>query len=129
MTGPRVGVLAVMLAVMLATLAGGWLWGAAGRADLERALRSARVQGDLLEARAALLAARVNLCDADFQGVSRHLESARAFVALADARPQTAEVAMELRRLDLAGFRLEIDQARRLAAVLARGAGASAPLQ
>jgi hypothetical protein len=115
-----------MLAALLVTLFGGWLWGASGRADLVGALRTAEVHNDLLEARASLLGARVNLCDADFSEVSRHLEAARVFVRRAGERVRTPEVEAELRRLDLAGVRTEIDEARRLAATLARGAGGAA---
>jgi hypothetical protein len=112
-----------MLAALLVTLFGGWLWGASGRADLVRALRTAEVHNDLLEARASLLGARVNLCDADFGEVSRHLEIARVFVGRAGARMRTPEVEAELRRLDLAGVRAGIDEARALTATLVRGAG------
>ena len=111
-----------MLAALLVTLFGGWLWGASGRADLVRALRTAEVHNDLLEARAALLGARVNLCDADFGGVRQHLEIARDFVGRAGARFRTPDVEAELRRLDLAGVHAEIDDARRLAATMPRGA-------
>lgn len=116
-----------MLAALLATLFGGWLCGASGRADLVRALRTAEVHNDLLEARASLLGARVNLCDADFGEVSRQLEIARAFVGRAGGRVRTPEVDAELQRLDLAGVRTEIDRAQRLAATLiVRGAASAA---
>ena len=118
-----------VMAVVLAALVGGWLFGASGKGELVRALRTAEVQNDLLEARASLLGARVNLCDADFHGMSRHLETARAFVARAGERLQTPDQAAERRRLDVAGMSADIDEARRLAATLTRGTGGMAPLQ
>ena len=125
MTAKHLGFAAALPIVLL----GGWLWGASGRADLVRALRSAEVHNDLLEARASLLGARVNLCDADFGGVSRHLEIARAFVGRAGARRRTPEVDAELQQVDLAGVCTEIDQAQRLATTLARGIPGAARLQ
>ncbi len=71
----RVGV----VVALLVALAGGWLWGASGRAELVRARRAAEVRNDLLEARISLLGARVNLYDADFAEVNRQLERAREF--------------------------------------------------
>ena len=117
----RVGV----AAALLVTLLGGWLWGASGRSELDRALRAAELHNNLLEARASLLGARVNLCDADFGGMSRELENARAFIGRADVRLGTPGVNGELRRLDLAGFGADIDEAQRLAASLTPGAGAT----
>ena len=120
----RLGLAAALLVMLL----GGWLWGASGRAELVRALRFAEVQNDVLEARASLLDARVNLCDGDVAGVWRHLEVARAFVGRAGARPRTPEVEAELRRVDLAGVDTDINRAQRLATALARGAtGAARP--
>jgi hypothetical protein len=124
-TAKHLGFVAALPIVLL----GGWLWGASDRADLARALRSAEVHNDLLEARASLLGARVNLCDADFGGVSRHLEIARAFVGRAGARRRTPEVDAELQQVDLAGVRTEIEQAQRLVTTLARGIPSAARLQ
>lgn len=85
----RVGASAALLAGIL----GGWLWGASGRGDLARALRTAELcngllaaRSDLIEARAAVLGARVSLCDADYDGMSRQLENARTFVGRAGRR-------------------------------------------
>ena len=118
----RLGLAAALLVMLL----GGWLWGASGRAELVRALRSAEVQNDFLEARASLLGARVNLCDGDVAGVRRQLELARGFVGRADARFRTPEVDAELRRVDLAGVDTDIDRAQRLATALVRGASGAA---
>lgn len=117
----RVGVLAMVLVALL----GGWLWGASGRWELVRALRAAELRTDLLEARGALLGARVNLCNADFGEMSRQLENARGAVGRAGARLGTPGLNDKPQPLDLAGFGAEIDEAQRLVAKLAPGAGTS----
>ena len=115
---PRRGALAItgarasaVAAVLLATLLGGWLWGASGRSDLVRALRTAESRRNLLEARASVLGARVSLCDADLDGVSRQLEDARAFVGASLSGPRADP---EMLR-DLAGLLSGIGNAQRLA--------------
>ncbi len=108
---------------LLVTLLGGWLWGASGRWELIRALRAAELHNNLAEARASLLGARVNFCDADFGEMSRQLENARGFVWRAGARLGTPGLNDEpQQRLDLAGFGAEIDEAKRLATKLTPGA-------
>ena len=66
-----------VVAALLAALFVGRLWGVSGRWELDRALQAAAVRGDLLEAHAALLGARVSLCNADFGDVSQRLDDAR----------------------------------------------------
>jgi hypothetical protein len=110
---------------LLVTLVGGWLWGASGRWDRDRALQAAELRNDLLEARAALLGARVYLCDADFEGMSRQLESARKFVGNAGARIGTTAPVAQPPGLDLAGFGADLDEAQRLVAKLNPGARAA----
>ena len=120
---PR-GILKTRLAVvaaLLVTLFVGRLWGGSGKWELERALQAAAVRGDLLEAHAALLGARVSLCNADIGEVSQRLDSARVFVGRAGARLGDAGVNDGLLRLDLAGFRAGVDDAQQLAARLTRG--------
>ena len=108
-------------AALLVTLLGGWLWGASGRQDLARSLRSAQVHVDLLEARAALLGARVNLCEADFAGMSRQLEAARQFVGRAGARLGMPDPGGEPGHGLLREVVAEIDEAQRLAARIGPG--------
>lgn len=114
-----------LLAALLAALLGGWLLGASGKWQLDGALRAAELQNDLLEARASLLGARVNLCEADFGEMSRQLENARGFVGRAGTRLGPFRVEDAPQRLDLAGFGAEIDEAQRLAATLDSGARAA----
>lgn len=117
----RVGVLVALLVALL----GGWLWGASGRSDLDRALQAAELRNDLLEARSALLAAHVALSDADLLEMNRHLENARTLAGRAGVRLDNLGWKDEAQRLDLAGFGAEIDAARRLGTRLARGNTAS----
>ena len=49
---PAIGV------ALLVALGAGWVWGASGRSDLNRALRIAELRDGLLEGRAAVLDAR-----------------------------------------------------------------------
>ena len=83
-----------VVAALLATLFVGRLWGGAGRWELDRALQAAAVRGDLLEAHAALLGARVSLCNADFGDVSQRLDDAQVFVGRAGTRLGDAGVMM-----------------------------------
>ena len=115
-----------LLAALLVTLFVGRLWGVSGRWELERALRAAAVRADLLEAHASLLAAQASLCSADLGEVSRRLENARGFVGRAGARIGDTGLDDEPLRRELADFGAGIDEARRLASKLTRGAdGAS----
>jgi hypothetical protein len=113
----RVGV----FVALLVTLLGGWLWGASGRSELVRALQAADLRNDLLEAHASLLGARVNLCDVDFGALDRQLENARGSLGRASVRAGTPGQDDERQRLNLPGFGAEIDEARRLAAMLSSG--------
>ena len=111
-----------VVAALLVTLFVGRLWGASGRWEFARALRAAAVRGDLLEARASLLGARVSLCNADLGEMSQHLEDSRRFVGRAGTRLASAGLKNELLRLEFAAFSAEIDDAQASAARLARGA-------
>jgi hypothetical protein len=115
---------------LLAGILGGWLWGASGRGELARALRTAELRNeviearsDLIQARAAVLGARVNLCEANYAGMGRQLETARTLVASADARLNTLGASDEPRRPDLGGFNEGLDQAQYLATSLASSPG------
>ena len=110
----RVGLLVALLAV----LGAGWLWGASGRWDADRALRAAELQNDVLEARASLLRARVSLYEADFVDTMRQLECARTLVERAGTRLGAAQGHAGPSPLDLEAFGSEIDTAKRLVATL-----------
>src|SRR6266852_3528843 len=67
--------LGVVAAVLIAVLAG-YLWGSAGRRTAEREVQGVTLRIDLIEARGALLAARVDLYNVNFGNASRHLQEA-----------------------------------------------------
>jgi hypothetical protein len=109
--------LGVSTALLIALL-GGWLWGASGRWELDRALQVAQLRNDLIEAHASLLGARVDLCAADFVGARRHLASARAFIGRAGARRSPEGLSEAPQPRDPWGVGVELDQAQQLAARL-----------
>lgn len=87
--------------------------------EANRALRAALVQNDLLEARASLLHARVSLYEGELIDVTRHLEEARTFVQRAAPRFGATGARGASRPLDLDAAALQVDEAKRLVAVLA----------
>jgi hypothetical protein len=113
-------------AALLGTLLVGWLWGASGRWELDRALQAAAVRGDLLEAHVSLLGAHIGLCNADVGETIQRLEHARGFARRAGTRFGDAGLNDEFPRLDLAAFDAGIDEAMQLAARLAGGANRAA---
>ena len=122
-TKPVLGVLAALLIALL----GGWLWGAPGNQDLERALRASELRDDLLEAHAAVLGARVDLYEGNLPSASRRLEHARGLLRRAEERGQRLGWRDEVKRLDLARFESDIDRAQRLLGRLDLGANSLVP--
>lgn len=117
---------------LLAGILGGWFWGASGKSELARALRTAEARNELIEARsdlvrarAAVLGARVNLCEADYAGMGRQLEDARTLVDRAAARLGSPGGSDGPRGSSLGGFDEEIGRAQFLAASLDPSAGFS----
>ena len=113
-------------ALLLAVLAG-WLWGASGHADLERALRASELRHDLREAHASLLGARVELDERNFSSASRHLDNARSLLRRAEERGQRLGWRDEVTRLNLERFEADIDKAQRLLGQLDPGAASGVP--
>jgi hypothetical protein len=77
---PGIG-LALLVAVGV-----GWVWGASGRSDIDGALQIAELRGQLLEGRAAVLDARLDIYRVNFGEASRNVEVARAALHAANAR-------------------------------------------
>jgi hypothetical protein len=126
----RMAVRAGVAAALLAAVLGGWLWGASGRWEIDRALRAAEVRNEVIEARAEILGARVSLYDGDYQGTIRQLASARRLLGQACSRldaPATCDDLLPT--LDLRGVGAEIDRALRLTAALGPGARVAAGAQ
>ena len=115
--------LAMFVALLVALLAG-WLWGASGKWDLDRALQASELRIDLLEARSSVLDARLDLYNVNFGDASRHLESARTLLGRAGERLKNLGRQDDVKRLDLALVR--IDEAQQLAGQLDQGANSRA---
>lgn len=73
---------ALLVAVLLA-MAGGWLWGAAGRWQSDEALGRSGTRLHLAHARGQLLQARIDLFELNFGRATRSLESAHADLSTA----------------------------------------------
>jgi hypothetical protein len=116
-------ILGIGVALVVA-LGGGWAWGASGRSDLNRALGSAELRADLLEGRAAVLDARLDIYSVNFGDASRHLEAARSALRAANARLSGLGRHEDVERLKTASTR--IDEAQRMAGQLNQGANALA---
>jgi hypothetical protein len=102
----------------------GWVWGASGRSDSDRALQIAELRAQLLEGRAAVLDARLDIYSVNFGEASRNFEAARAALHAANARLMSQSRTEEAKSLEAALTR--IDEAQRLAGQLNQDANAVA---
>ena len=109
---------------LVATLGVGWLWGASGRSQIDRDLQAAALRGSLVEGRAALLDARLDIYGINFGDASRHFEAARTALRDADARLNGLGRPDEAKRVELALKR--VDDAQRMAGQLNQDANALA---
>jgi hypothetical protein len=109
---------------LLAALGAGWVWGASGRWNIERALEIAESRDGLLEARAAVLDARLDIYSVNFGDASRHFEAARSALRAVAAPLNATGRHEDAKRLELALTR--IDEAQRMAGQLNQDANALA---
>ncbi len=116
-------IIGIGVAILLA-LGAGWAWGASGKADINRALRVAELQNDLLKGRAAVLDARLAIYSINFGEASRHFEAARDALRAAEARLTDLGHTEDAKRLALALTR--IDEAQHMAGQLNQNANAMA---
>jgi hypothetical protein len=116
-------ILAGVLALLLALFAG-WLWGRSGRSELEAALAADRLRVELVEARALVLEARVEIYGANFGNASQRIESAKPHLRAA------RDLFNELRQNEPAGSLStaldQLDEAQRLANTFDQTANARA---
>ena len=112
------------IAAVLVALLAGFLWGASGKTTIEGALERSELRNELLEARSAALAARVDIYNTNFGDASRHLEEARASVTRAVQRLERLDRDAEVQQLQSALG--PIEEAQRLARKLDLGANARA---
>ena len=113
-----------VIAVVLVALLAGFLWGVSGKSTLDRALQRSELRNELLEARGAALAARVDVYNTNFGEASRHLEDARSVAGRAAQRLDALGRDDDLKRLQSALG--SIEEAERLAGKLDLAANARA---
>jgi len=116
-------ILGIGVALLIA-LGAGWVWGTSGRAELTRTLRIAELRAGLLEGRAAVLDARLDIYSVNFGEASRHLEVARSALRAAEARLNSLGRQTDTKSLELA--LAKIDEAQRMAGQLNQDANALA---
>ena len=116
-------ILGIGLAVVVA-FGIGWGLGTSGKSGISRALDTAELRDSLLEGRAAVLEARVDIYNVNFGDASRNLEAARTAIRAAAARLTDLGRPDDVRRLDLA--LAKIDEAQRMAGKLNQDANALA---
>ena len=115
-------ILGIGVALLIA-LGAGWVWGTSGRAELTRTLRIAELRAGLLEGRAAVLDARLDIYSVNCGEASRHLEAARSALRAAEARLNSLGGQADT-KLGLA--LAKIDEAQRMAGQLNQDANALA---
>ena len=113
-----------VIAVVLVALLAGFLWGAAGKSTLDRALQRSELRNELLDARAGTLAARIDVYNTNFGEASRHLEEARSVAGRAAQRLDALGRDDDLKQLQSALG--SIEEAQRLAGKLDLAANARA---
>src|SRR5512135_38654 len=91
--------LLVVVAVLVALLAG-FLWGRAGKSAAESRLRDTELQATLVDARAQMLAARVDIFEVNFGRAGQHLQAARQALQAAANRLNEAGRADEANRVN-----------------------------
>ena len=111
-------------AALLVAVGMGWAWGASGKSDISRALQTAELRDGLLEGRAAVLDARLDIYSINFGEASRHFEAARSALRAADARLKDLGRQEDAARVQTALMR--IDDAQRMAGQLNQNANSLA---
>ncbi len=109
---------------LLAALGAGWVWGASGKADINRSLQIVELRDSLLEGRVAVLDARLAIYSVNFGDASRHLEAARSALRDADGRLSALGRQEDAKQLETA--LTKIDEAQRKAGDLNQDANALA---
>jgi hypothetical protein len=116
-------ILGIGLALLVAVSVG-WVVGASGRSNSDRALQIADLRAELLEGRAAVLDARLDIYSVNFGNASRHLEAARTALRAADQKLMGLGRTEDAKSLEAALTR--IDEAQRAAGQLNQDANALA---
>lgn len=117
-------ILLTLIVTVVVVLGLGYAWGAAGRQAAQAALDESRRHLDLLEARGAILDARVSLYNNNFGEASRRLDDAKAPLRQVKQRYQDAGETRAASSIDAALGHVE--EAQRLATRLDPTANARA---
>lgn len=110
----------IAFALLIVVLGLGYGWGASGRAALQSMADESKQRLDLLEARGAILEARVSLYNNNFGDASRQLEEAKEALRRLRGRYQDAGEREAASGIDAALG--HVDEAQRLSAKLDSGA-------
>ena len=116
-------ILRIGLALLVAAGVG-WAWGVSGKSNSDRGLQIAELRAELLEGRAAVLDARLDIYNVNFGEASRHFETGRTALQAANARLMSLRRTEDAQSLEAALTR--IDEAQRLAGQLNQDANAVA---
>jgi hypothetical protein len=111
-----------VLAGLLVAFGAGWLLGSSGRGDAGRAVAAAELRSDLLQARGATLAARVDLYNVNFGEASRHLEDAKAPLRHAEEQLKADARTADVTRVE--AVLVQLNEAQQMAGRLDQGANA-----
>jgi hypothetical protein len=116
-------VAAVGVALIVA-LGAGWVWGASGRSTMRDALATAQLRDTLLEGRAAILDARLDIYNVNFGNASKHLEAARSSLRAGESKLK--DLGRQEDATEVGKALARIDEAQRLTGQLSQNANAVA---
>jgi hypothetical protein len=114
----------IFLAAVLAALAGGWMWGASGKFDVEQMRRALEDRADLAEVRASVLDGRVSVFQLNYGDAAAHFDRARAELQRVQTRLREAGQGERAGQLEVPLAHLK--EASRLAMSLDAGAQTAA---
>ena len=108
--------LLIAVVAVVVVLGLGYAWGRAGRGALESTATVATQRVDLLDARGAILEARISLYNNNFGDASRHFEAAKAALQRLKGHYDEADDAAGAGRVDTA--LRHVEEGQRLAGAL-----------
>lgn len=107
---------AIVAAIVLCAVIGGWVYGASGRSELEQARREAVERADINKARAAVLEGQLAVFQLNFGDAAKRFEAARSSIERVQHSLRETGQAERAGRLEIALTHLR--DAQRLAIAL-----------